>query len=193
MTPCRQLSAVDSSPRNRSSWAGSPGKSSSTRFAVARLKSVVFGVTLLVVRPGFCNNPQLAFEIGSGTLWELGWRRSWELCRSVARAVFGHPPDREQISRLDLCVDVGNVDFGRSNLEHWVTRARSKTEIGTWKRHTSGAIVSSLQWGARGKLMCRIYDKLREIREQSKRRGSSTSGAEAPIRCRTWCGGSSSS
>jgi len=105
--------------------------------------------------------PSAMVDIRSEALWRFG------ADAAVARAVaileaMGADVEAVKPSRLDLCTDVllGEQDWHAGLDQHFVTRARG-TNMYRKNRDLSGFSLGS------GEVVARLYDKPREIREQS--------------------------
>lgn len=134
------------------------------------------GLRLMVVRDGLPNNPEVTAECGSQLVHRMGWRGAWEHARKVTTDLLDRDVGESVLSRVDPCVDVQGAPFERSDVEDWVAKLRRSTERGpdslddSWERWYAASHVNSLRWGSRVTGACvRIYDKAREIREQSSK------------------------
>lgn len=105
--------------------------------------------------------PSAMVDVRSETLWMHGAKAAVERVRAILTAM-GADVLETKPSRLDLCVDflLPEREWLDHLPNHFVTRARKNS---TWRtgREVSGFTIGS------GALSARIYDKPREIGEQS--------------------------
>jgi len=123
-------------------------------------------VTLSVASHHARNNPTITFRFTAHVLWEKGWEACWQWAEEMATSI--HDGDRSQITcmlqRADLAVDLVGTNLVELGVQDYlVTRAT----IAAYSR-----LGVSTGWVAgkrkRGKLrQIRVYDKTREIRDQS--------------------------
>ena len=107
------------------------------------------------------SRPSVMVEVRSETLWRLGVAACVERVSNLIMGLGGNV-ERCRVSRLDLCVDlrIKSPLWSPSLLEHCVSRSR-KRSVYLDTRDLEGISVG------RGVVQCRVYDKLREIREVS--------------------------
>lgn len=151
-----------------SDWAvGGP-----TRWAVGSVERG--GIKALLGREGLENNPEVTVEVGSRACWELGLHGAWRAAQGIGRELLDCEPSATLVSRVDPCVDVAGFDFGATAREAWVAKLRAGRERGPEdeeddrQRWYTATETNSLRWGSRASgAIVRVYDKVREIREQS--------------------------
>jgi len=132
------------------------------------------------------NVPALKFQLRSRFLWEFEAKGGWLWAEGLAKQASSSGEVRAVLSRVDQCVDVTGPDFSLSDLEEFLVRARKITRHrcadgdraceacgGTGKEsgeptgeHFSGRTLTGYSFG-KSEVAVRIYDKTREIREQS--------------------------
>lgn len=105
--------------------------------------------------------PSAAVTIRSEALWRFGPASAVERVQLVLESL-GAEVEGIKPSRIDLCVDllVREKDWRPGLAEHFVTRARYDAT------HRKGRDLAGFSIG-KGTVSARIYDKAREIREQS--------------------------
>lgn len=111
--------------------------------------------------------PAVKFELGSEFLMQHGGDGAVAIMFELLRSL-GFRRGGDQISRVDVCADVGGVD----PLD-LVAAAMSGKRIGKGRRDGSGyfhpdpitgeALWHSFSWGTGGSISIRIYDKAREV------------------------------
>lgn len=153
---------------NGEEWAAVRGG----RFHVGGLERA--GIKLMVGREEFAQNAAVTAEVGSQACHELGLAGAWRRAHGLASAMLELEPARASLSRVDLCVDTTGLDFGAVDREAWVSVKRDGKEQGPdpdeqhAQRWYTGSAVNSFRFGSRRSgAMVRIYDKLRELAEQS--------------------------
>jgi len=108
--------------------------------------------------------PEVRVTWRSQYLWRCGWQGAyWHVRRWVDTwaVVLG-----DKVSQVDLSVDL-NSELPEVNIKggEVVSYARSKTEY--YRRHFRGLEETGYTFG-KGKLLCRVYDKLAEIKVSQK-------------------------
>ena len=111
--------------------------------------------------------PELKVRFKSQFLWRHGWQdavrkvddwiRTWAVVTEV------------KVSRMDITVDlIGKLPVLSPELSEVVTRANKKREFGVYERYSEGRNPNGYRFGA-GELICRIYDKVKEIKRSDKK------------------------
>jgi len=124
--------------------------------------------------------PNLSFNFSASTLWNLGLEGAWRWAEGVAQNVHDESEGEGDVlpvlSRLDLTMDVLNVDFchDESTGPVWCTRANmtryddgkipveDKEGIGQRTYHRAANYCTGWSWG-KGQQVSRIYRKCEEI------------------------------
>lgn len=107
--------------------------------------------------------PFLHATLSSELLTKCGLEKPLEELTNIATSL-GHDVGEPTVSRLDICVDFAtSEDLTEIRDEHWVSRAIKIA------RRSSNRVFSGYSIGEGGQVMCRLYDKTREIIEVSQK------------------------
>lgn len=112
------------------------------------------------------NFPELKIRFKSELLWRHGWE---ETVKKIDKWIRSWANVSEiKISRVDIMVDIaGELPLLSPELTEVVTRCRKKREFGNYERYSDGRKPNGYRFGE-GELMCRIYDKTKEIQKSGK-------------------------
>ncbi|MHB1419388.1 MAG: replication initiation factor [Bacillota bacterium] len=115
------------------------------------------------------NNPVISVKFLSGYLWSYGHKKAYELFIAWFQEAFGEIISGNRISRADCCCDTDEVKFIRSEADDFVTRAQSKSKCFVVdEEHQNGRCFTGFNIGRGQPILCRIYDKTREIKKSGK-------------------------
>ncbi len=111
--------------------------------------------------------PEMQVRFSSALLWRHGWesaiKKVDEWIRSFAVIV------ETKITRLDVMVDImGELPVLTQQLEEAVTRTRGKGDFSVCERYSEGWKQTGYRIGQK-EILCRIYDKSREIMKTNKK------------------------
>jgi len=113
------------------------------------------------------NNPDIKVKMMSGFLWSLKAKQAYETIIDWLSGL-GVKIIRSRISRLDICVDTDKARFVPADIEGFVTRASAKVKHYVSDEYQEGRYFSGITIGRGKPLLCRIYDKSREIKKSGK-------------------------
>lgn len=111
--------------------------------------------------------PEIQVRFSSALLWRHGWesaiKKVDDWIRSFAVIV------ETKITRLDVMVDImGELPILTQQLKEAVTRTRKKGIFSVCERYSEGWTQTGYRIGQK-ELLCRIYDKSREIMKSDKK------------------------
>lgn len=108
------------------------------------------------------SSPAIYAQVRSEFIWSAGFQESRQQALRVVTDIYGYPPEREQVSRVDLFADIlWSKQFHSADIGKFSTRARSKGVF------YDGERVSGFTIG-KGDITVRIYDKTLEIHKSGK-------------------------
>lgn len=110
------------------------------------------------------SRPSIMVEISNETLWRIGAKEAYERIIDIINQCGGVVIEAK-VSRVDLCMD---LLFEKKNWDDVMMR---KTKVCRGRKigiHLDGIILETLSVGI-GKIRCRLYDKIREIKQKSKK------------------------
>ena len=119
---------------------------------------------LLSRRPHTTNIQNCRLEIGSLSCWVPGYNQAYQEFIEMMEFL-GGVFTKELLSECHLCADYVGLDIGAvpvADQNYWVTRARNYS-VYYESRNLTGVDI-----GKGGKLMLRVYDKIREIKSRSR-------------------------
>ncbi|MED4782697.1 replication initiation factor [Brevibacillus choshinensis] len=112
-------------------------------------------------------NPPIFVRFSSGYIWSFGlagaYKHFTEWLQLLTDSSY-----RNQISRVDICVDSDSVTFRQIDSKGVTTRARKKEECFVSGEYTNGRKFSGFRVGIGGPLLARIYNKTMEIQKSGK-------------------------
>ncbi len=110
--------------------------------------------------------PELHIRYKSEYLWRVGWLKATKQVRDWLNTWAVIIEDK--VSRADICVDLG-MSIPELNMAQIVSYARGRSKEGGihYGEHYQGRVISGYSIG-KGDMMCRIYDKTREILKSGK-------------------------
>ena len=103
----------------------------------------------------------------AGYLWSYGAKKAYELFIDWINRI-GLLIVESKVSRVDLCLDSDEIEFGAGDLDRMVTLARDKAAHGEFDEFTHGKRVSGFTIGKGQPLLARIYNKSVEVVAHSK-------------------------
>jgi hypothetical protein len=139
------------------------------RFYAYRLTCKDF--TVLIADMPVHDNPPVKVQFSSGYLWSYGYKQAYDLFSDWFQASTGLKISGTRISRLDICVDTDECSFNQSDILGVVTYSKSKTlhyVSDVDDVNYSGRSFTGLTIGRGKSILCRIYDKTREIQKSGK-------------------------
>lgn len=139
------------------------------RFYAYRLTCKDF--TLLFAEKAVIDSPPVKVQFSSDYLWSYGYKKAYELFIEWFQEAFNLKIESTRISRLDICIDTDEAEFNQNDINGIVTYSKSKTihfvsEIDDI--NYSGRIFTGFTIGRGKSILCRIYDKTREIKKSGK-------------------------
>lgn len=142
---------------------------SGARFYSYRLTCKDFTL-LFAEKPSF-DNPPVKVNFSSEYLWSYGYQDAYTRFIKWFQTASQLKITGTRISRLDICVDTDEAEFTQKDISGVVTYSKSKTlhflcpvdDVNFSGRQFTGITIG------RGKsILCRIYDKTKEIQKSGK-------------------------
>lgn len=139
------------------------------RFYSYRLTCKDFTI-LFADKPNF-DNPPVKVNFASEYLWSYGHQEAYQRFIDFFQITFNLQITGTRISRLDICVDTDEAEFNQKDIFGVVTYSKTKTlhyispvdDVNYSGRQFTGITIG------RGKsILCRIYDKTKEIQKSGK-------------------------
>ncbi len=113
------------------------------------------------------NFPELRIKFNSSFLWRKAWKEAVLIVDKWLRSWVD--VTEIKISRLDIMADFsGTLPALSNDMKEVVARCKKKKEYGTFERYAEGTHRNGYSFGA-GQVLCRIYDKTKEILKSDKR------------------------
>lgn len=112
-------------------------------------------------------NPPVRVKFLSGYLWSYGYEKAYEKFLEWFQC-FGLKVTGSRLSRLDICVDTDEVEFVPEDIQHVVTRAKSKATHFVSDEYITGRMFSGFTIGRGNPMLARIYNKSEEIKKSGK-------------------------
>ena len=113
------------------------------------------------------NLPQIWLRFLAPYLWSYGYKQAYEHFLDWF-SYFNVNVIKTRISRLDICVDTDEVEFFETEIDEFITRAKSKKTHYVSEKYKNGRLLSGFTIGRGQPLLARIYDKTREIKSSNK-------------------------
>jgi hypothetical protein len=108
------------------------------------------------------HSPSVYVQVKSEFIHSAGIKAARQQVLDVVHEIYDSPPQREQVSRVDLFVDIPwSKRFNPGDVEKFITRAKSKAVF------YDGDRVSGFTLG-KDRIVARIYNKTLEIRKSGK-------------------------
>lgn len=114
------------------------------------------------------NTAPIHIKFISSFLWQYNYKRAYELFEKWFTNTFQVDITKIQISRIDICCDIDEINFKSNDSKKIVTRARKKEIINVDSENYQGKIFSGFTIAKGSPLMCRIYNKSLEIKKSNK-------------------------
>lgn len=112
-------------------------------------------------------NPPVFVHFLSGYIWSFGLAGAYQNFITWFKSM-SDSHIRNQVSRVDICVDTDSVTFKQIDTKGVITRARKKEDCFVSGEYTNGRRFSGFRIGIGGPLLARIYNKSLEIQKSGK-------------------------
>jgi hypothetical protein len=112
-------------------------------------------------------NPPVFVHFLSGYIWSFGLSGAYQIFVKWFEQLTDSAY-RNQVSRVDICVDTDLVNFRQIDTKGVITRARKKEDCFVSGEYTNGRKFSGFRVGIGGPLLARIYNKTIEIKKSGK-------------------------
>lgn len=142
---------------------------SGARFYAYRLTCKDF--TLLISEKPSAENPPVKVNFSSSYLWSFGYKQSYYQFIEWFQKAFDLQVTGTRISRLDICVDTDEAEFKMTDINGIVTYSKTKTmhfQNYADDINYSGRDFTGITIGRGNTILCRIYDKTKEIAKSGK-------------------------
>lgn len=114
------------------------------------------------------NSAPIRVRFISSFLWRYNYQKAYEKFEEWFENTFETIILTNQISRLDICCDIDEIEFYASDSKKIITRAKKKEIMNVDSENYYGKIFSGFTIGKGSDLMCRIYNKTLEIKKSNK-------------------------
>lgn len=113
-------------------------------------------------------NSPIFVRFMSEFLWQYGYEKAFdnfmEWFNKLNVKIIG-----TRISRLDICLDIDEIDFFKEDIDKFVTKANKVARHYVDSDYYENKDFSGLTIGRGGLISCRIYDKTLEIKKSQKK------------------------
>lgn len=142
---------------------------SGARFYSYRLTCKDF--TLLLAEKPSAENAPVKVNFSSSFLWSYGYQAAYYQFIEWFQKAFDLKVTGTRISRLDICVDTDEAEFKMCDINGIVTYSKTKSmhfQNNVDDVNYSGRDFTGFTIGRGNTIMCRIYDKTKEIKKSGK-------------------------
>lgn len=140
-------------------------KNRGMRFYPFRLESEDF-VIGLAEKP-LNTNSEVFVKLKAGILWSYGYKEAYVRFKEWF-SIFPGEIIGSRTSRLDICLDIDEIEFDQSDIDKIIARAKSKTNYHPGSMHKFGSEFSGFSIGKGNPIMARIYNKTLENKGKGK-------------------------